>query len=557
MTEQNAPHLRVVTTSEPDETGSILERLRRVRREQSRPGGVDHLLADGHVGELIGRTEPRLFTPPLRELTPDTSYGFAVIEFARDILRTPLDPWEEWAVIHGGELLPDGRPRFRILLIIVARQNGKTLLLAVLSIFWLWVDKVELVLGTSGTKVDYAREAWETALNLVRKTPLIKDVPTKGGVRTTNGEVRFTRVPDPDDDDPLDDGGRYMISAANRRGGRTLTIARLILDELREHDSWRPWAASVPATNAVWGSQIIGITNQGDDTSVVLDSLRKSALGFIESGEGDERLGLLEWSAPDGSLPTDRAAHAYANPKLGLRIDPDSLMADAVRAQENGGDELAQFKTENLCMRVHHLDAAVDPDDWDLCGVDDQVSMAEWRDRVALVLDVSMAADHAALVAGVLRPDGVVQIETVEKWSGRGCTTRLRAELPALVRKVRPQVFGWFPSGPAAVVAADMAKRKGWPPAGVKVEEIRTDVPAVCMALPELVHAGLVQHPNDPMINAHVKGAEKLWQGEVWRFARRGAGPVNAAYAVAGVAHLARTMPSALSRPRVVTAPDD
>ncbi|MBB4682954.1 hypothetical protein [Amycolatopsis jiangsuensis] len=58
----------------------------------------------------------------IKVLAGETSYGFDVEEFARDTLRRPLDPWQRWAAIHGGELLPDGRPRFRILLLI-ARQN--------------------------------------------------------------------------------------------------------------------------------------------------------------------------------------------------------------------------------------------------------------------------------------------------------------------------------------------------------------------------------------------------------------------------------------------------
>jgi hypothetical protein len=66
---------------------------------------------NSELRDLKGRTEPRLFTPPLRELTPETSFGFDVIEFAEDI-GWPLDPWQQWAVIHMGELKEDGTPRF-------------------------------------------------------------------------------------------------------------------------------------------------------------------------------------------------------------------------------------------------------------------------------------------------------------------------------------------------------------------------------------------------------------------------------------------------------------
>src|SRR5690606_36559576 len=108
--------------------------------------------------KVLGCTVPRLRTPPLRELTPETSYGFLVIEFARSIGR-PLDPWQEWTVIHACELLEDGRPRFRKVLVLVARQNCKTELLVILSLFWMFVQRMALVLGMS-TKVEYAAESW-------------------------------------------------------------------------------------------------------------------------------------------------------------------------------------------------------------------------------------------------------------------------------------------------------------------------------------------------------------------------------------------------------------
>jgi hypothetical protein len=46
----------------------------------------------------------------LRELTPETSVGFHQIEFARDWLGRPFDAWQEFVVIHAGELLPERAP---------------------------------------------------------------------------------------------------------------------------------------------------------------------------------------------------------------------------------------------------------------------------------------------------------------------------------------------------------------------------------------------------------------------------------------------------------------
>lgn len=83
-----------------------------------------------------GFTEPRIFTKPLRELTRETSRGFEAIRFAEKVLNVRLFPWQKWLFIHLLELNPDGTLRFRKALVIVARQNGKTLIAAVLAAFF-------------------------------------------------------------------------------------------------------------------------------------------------------------------------------------------------------------------------------------------------------------------------------------------------------------------------------------------------------------------------------------------------------------------------------------
>jgi len=70
------------------------------------------------------------------------------------------------------------------------------------------------------------------------------------------------------------------------------------------------------------------------------------------------------------------------------------------------------------------------------------------------------------------------------------------------------------------------------------------------MGFAELVDAGQVAHAGDPMLDAHAAAAEKLRQGDAWRFTRRGAGHVDGMYAAAGAAHLARTLPPPV-RPRI------
>lgn len=506
---------------------------------------------------VYGSTVPRLWTPPLRELTPETSVGWHQSDFARDVLRAPFDPWQDWLVKHAGELLPDGRPRFRKVIVLVSRQNGKTHVPVVLSIYWLFVQKWPLVLGTS-TKLDYAQESWQKALNLIRPIPILwAEVPKKGGIRRANGEQHLITQHDT----------RYKIAASNEEGGRSLSIDRLVLDELRQHHSYDAVAASVPAMNARMYGQAWALSNAGDDRSVVLNDWRAEALKFIETGEGDPRVGLFEWSSPDGSDPLDVPALLAANPNVGHRIDLDVLLGDAQTAVNTGGKALATFKTENMCMRVLSYDPAVDLAAWQACFVDGDLEGL--RSRLGMCVDVSPDRQHATAVAAGLMPDGRVRLEVVETWTGPTAVTDMIRALPALVRKVRPQVFGWFPGGPAAAAATQLADRKGrrvWPPPGITVEEIRGEVTAVCMAFASAVDGRTVVHSDDPagppaLMTAHIGGAQKLFQGDVWRFQRitrkQGAeevGHCDAAYATAGATHLALTLPTPIGKPKLYSA---
>ena len=473
--------------------------------------------------------------------------------FAAETLARPFLPWQRWAAIHAGELLPDCRPRFRVVHIIVARQNGKTEIPVVLSLFWQVIDQFEMVLGTS-TKIDYSRESWMKAVHLATAAPGLKElVPAKRRewTRNTNGEQEswFPRDAPAPGENPL---ARYKIAAANADGGRSLSIDRLVLDELRQHDSYSAWDAAVPAASKPH-SQVWTLSNAGTVKSVVLNDERKAALRFIETGEGDERTGLFEWSCPPDASPLDLEALAQANPALGITKHPDDLLGEARKSLDIGGDKLTGFRTESMCIYVPMLDPAIDATAW--AAAEPAESLAAWRARVALCIDLAPDGLHATVYAAAVSPAGAVHVDPVQAWSGPTAPAELRRALAPLVRRIRPGALGWFPSGPAAAVAAQLAEQKGpdrWPPAGVKVEAIRGDTAAVCMGFAELVIARQLRHPNDPLLNAQVAGAERIKRGDTWVFGRTGASYVDALYAAAGAAHLARTMPPGPGRVRVV-----
>jgi phage terminase large subunit-like protein len=326
---------------------------------------------------------------------------------------------------------------------------------------------------------------------------------------------------------PAINGARYKLAAASRRGGRSLSVDLGIADELREHKDDEAWAALIGATVARPNAQIWALTTMSDDSAVVLNDLRARALAYIERGEGDDSICLLEWSGPEDCEVTDRDAWRMANPALASPVE--NTITEATLASNLATMSQERFRIEHLCQRVASMDTAVDLQAWEACS--DPGTLDDARDRVALCLDVSPDLAHVTLAAAATLDDGRARVEVARAWES---TDAARQELPALVDRIQPRTLGWFPNGPGASLAADL-KRDG-------MEEIR-DVPAVCMGLAEQVIAQRVVHSNDPLLSTQVSAASKLAQGDAWRFTRKGSGHVDAVYATAGALHLARTLP--------------
>ncbi len=431
-----------------------------------------------------------------------------------------------------------GCPDFRTLLVELARQQGKTTGLAGLVAWWQFCCRVPLVLGTS-TKLDYARESWNRACELIEAAPALTPLRGRRWRREANGEQESWSI----------EGARYKIAAANAEGGRSLTVHRAILDELRQHHSYAAWGAVINAGNDVPDFQAWCLSNAGTDRSVVLNELHDACeQDMARAVPLDASQGMFSWSAPDGADPLDLAALAQANPQLGDSTRTEVLLAAARRAVDTGGELLASFRTEVMCIRQRSSNPAVDPARWATARRPGTLDGASGR--VAACVDASPDLAHVTLaVAALVELDGlpVVRVEVVDAWDSPAAA---RAALPALVARIRPYTVGWFPGGPAAALDADLRDRRktgvrGWPPRGVRVAELGAAAPAVCQGFAALVTAAGVVHSGQDLLDAHVLGADRRTRGDGWVFDRRpGASHVDAAYAAAGAVHLARTVPA-------------
>lgn len=343
---------------------------------------------DRRPGVRYGRTEPRICTPPLRPLTPETSLGFEVIEFAREILDVELYPWQKALLIRALEIHADGSYRFRRIIVLVARQQGKTMLASVLAAWWLFVDSLRhpsrvppvkfKVVGVA-QNLDIAREPWaavklwcdpepESNEEAELAIPALQAGTAK--VSDTNGKEGIY----------VSSRAHYEIRAAANARGKP--AARVLMDEMREQKDWKAWNAVSQTLKAFWSGQLWGISNAGDGSAVVLRQQREAGLSDVTDFETyvlagiqdaeeyanthDTSLGLFEWSAPDGCALDDVDAILQANPSIGH----GAMTVQAALADIRGMTE-AGYRTEVLCQWVTaDIDAFIDVKSWKVLHVD-------------------------------------------------------------------------------------------------------------------------------------------------------------------------------------------
>lgn len=290
------------------------------------------MLAMAVIAPPKGRPRPRIAPP-----TPARADIAGFRETASSV-GIELMPWQVTVGRYIEATGKDGRHLFREVAIVVARQNGKTEILVPLIVRRLREGKriMHTAQDRSLPREIFYRVAdimWEQNNDLF---PLRNDRQTKPRYANGQEEIR------------LSNGGVYSIVAPTRSGARGPSRDLVIIDEVRELDSWDFIAAAKPTTTASSDPQIIYLSNAGDEGSVVLNALRDRA-------ESDPGLAYLEWSAAPSRPADDVKGWAEANPAMGH--EPEGMgsifvnLESEYRSNSLAGT-LSIYETEHLCRWV-------------------------------------------------------------------------------------------------------------------------------------------------------------------------------------------------------------
>lgn len=535
---------RSASASKAPEQAAPPDRRHRNRSGDPRKRNADRPDARKKRQRLVGKTTPRIYTPPLVTgpagpcgcgcaLTDATTRGFSVVEFAEQILKIHLRPWQRWLLIHALETLPDGTFRFRNIVVLVARQNGKSTLSIVLALWAMYARGVRVVLSAA-QDLDTAEEIWQTGVDLVEETdedeqPVRPELwELKENVVLVNGKKALI----------LETGERWKVKAANRKAGRGLSGDLIILDELREQQNWHAWSAITKTTMARPLALVWCFSNAGDITSVVLRHLRVMAHRKLGDPDGivadeDARLAgagtsatapdefdveqireddpeladlelddlevdvddlfLAEWSAQPGASKWDRAGWEQANPSLGYGDITERAIASAC-----GIDPEWEFRTEVLCQWPEGvLEGMFEAGTWEDCRNAPLVlpsgrEVIRQADKIVgkswLCIDQSQDASWAYVARVGRSADGRWQGEVIAAQRG---TDWLK---PWLLERV---------DGIVAVCAQGRgAPISGW------LNDAMTD--------PKLVRVRFVRWEGADLIPGHLAGFAAVRDGQLW-----------------------------------------
>lgn len=374
---------------------------------------------------VVGRPKPRIGPP-----VPARSDVAGLRAVANEVGIT-LFPWQETAGRYLEALAPDGRHLYREVCLVVSRQNGKTENLIALIVKRLRAGR--RIMHTAQNR-DLPREVFSRVAEIMETDLTL--FPTR------NGRPTRPRFANGQEEIRLANGGRYKIVAPTRGGARGETNDDLIIDEVREMDSFDFIAAAKPTMTTSPDPQTIYLSNAGDEDSIVLNSIRDRATT-------DPRLAYLEWSAAPDRAASDQTGWMEANPSIGhIPTMLEYLTGEHETYRLSGA--MSVFETEHLCRWVTTMrEALVNAAAWNLCETDALARPA----RPYLAVSMAPEGTRASAALSWQQPDGTVALRLLFDVTGDPIDThRLGTDLRLAADRYRVTRVGFDPMTDAELV---------------------------------------------------------------------------------------------------------
>lgn len=448
---------------------------------------------------------PALWTRPLQYRgNRFPTDGDKLIELVRLAWKSPeqpdgleLDEWQKWLLRHMLERYPDNHPnypgqlRYRQIVVSMGRQNGKSLLGAILGVYGLLLHQQGANVISLASSTDQARIIYSRVLFTIQNNEYLKK--------------RFKKATEQRGITTLDGSGRYDVKAAKEAALQGIPMSLCLFDEL--HLAKRGmWSAAVLGTAQRKDGMVIGITTAGDQSSETLLDLYKLGTSASQGDTDLERFGFFCWQAPDGAQVDEPLALKMANPSIDAgRLDLGTVLSDIRSIPDH------EARRYRLNQFISGTSQSWIPSDLFAKASGDGIT--EQKD-VIISVDRTKNWEYATIAAARKCEDGTYETELV-----RGFAGATEQQLYTAVREL-------YERGNVIAITLDdrqlpnLAKRLKLD--GLPLWQLWTkEISSACSTVYAMFTAGTVKHRNDPLLQLQSPKGIAKYTGETWLISRK------------------------------------
>jgi len=444
---------------------------------------------------------PSLYTQPLKD--DYETDGDRLIEFANIAWQSPespeglsLDEWQKWLLRHVLERYPadhptyPGRLRYRQVVISVGRQNGKSLLAAILGLYGLLMHETGPQVISLASSTDQANIVYSRVNYVINQNPFLRK--------------RFKRATETRGIVTADNGGRYDVKAAKEAALQGIPMSLCLFDELHLAKSGM-WGAAILGTSQRKDGIVIGITTAGDQSSETLINLYKSGTAAANGATDLERFGFFLWTAPDNAPIDDPVAIMAANPSVAAgRIPVEQVISDLKTIPEH------EARRYRLNQFISGTAASWLPGNLFKAATGRGATNMQ---AGVFAVDISKNWEHATIAFA--NDNGDLQETELVSSLVAPTEQQLFNEITSLYGKFSPRAIALDDRQ-----LPNLAKRLKL--VGIPVWQLWTkEMSAACSAVFAMFSTGTVRHNNDPLLVAQMPNGVSKYTGETWLISRK------------------------------------
>ena len=431
-------------------------------------------------------------------------------------LGQPFMPWQQLVADVANEILPNGQPAFREVIVTVPRQSGKTTLTLSQSVERCTMrDRAQHVAYTAQTGSDARKKLLNDQVPILEGSPLWKSVRRVARANDNAGIV-------------FKNGSRVDVLASNVSAGHGRVLDLGHVDEAFDDIDDRREQAMLPAMITKPDAQLWIVSTQGTDASVYLN--RKIELGRAAALEGrTSGICYIEYAIPEDEDINDPRTWWLGMPALGHTQTIEAI-SHAKQTMTEG-----EFRRALGNQRTRSSERVIPEVTWRVACRDDVAPSG----RLSFAVDVSPDRDWASVAAA-----GGGVVELVDHRSGVGWVEQRLIELC-----VKHGASGCALEAGAPAGALIPALRS----AGVQVRELSgADVIRACGSFyDDIADAKVKVRVGEHFAALDVAASAVMKQpvGDAWRWGRKRLDPITPLMAVT-LAHSAPPPKSKTMRTR-------